>query len=481
MRARAVSATLWSGADALLRHALQFVVTVALARLITPEEFGTVALLYLFTGIAGIIADSGFSAALIQKQDVTHADESTVFWITAASASIMALALWLAAPAIAAFFESPILVPLTAVFAVNVLIAALGSTHSTLLTKRLDFRTHAKIGGVSTLAGAAVAIAMAWLEYGVWALAAQTLVTTTVSTALLWMFGGWRPRLVFSGRSARKLFGFGSYMFASGLLDVAYNRIYSLLIGKFHGVRDLGFFTRADSTVTLASGVLTGILGRVTFPLFSAAAADPAQLRRGVRVALRGMMLVNVPLMLGMAAAAEPLVATVYGAQWLPCVPMLQVLCLAGLFWPLHVINLNVLMAQGHSNLFFRLEVIKKVLGTVLLLVGATYGVMGIAWSRVVWGAVAFLINAYFSRRFLDYGAGAQTRDFAAVLAVATGMAAGVYFVSRVMDAAAPLKLAMLLALGIIIFFGVARLCKLSHVAEVVNLLRKRGETTPQK
>ena len=481
MKKLAVSATLWSGADVLLRHVLQFAVAIALARLITPEEFGTVALLYLFTGIAGVIADSGFAAALIQRQNVTEVDTSTVFWVTVVAGLVMALVLWASAPLIASFFELPILVPLTAAFAVNLFLSALGSTHSTLLTKRLDFRTQAKIGVTSTLIAAAVAVAMAWWGSGVWALAAQAIVTTAVSTLLLWIYNPWRPTFVFSRSSARALFGFGGYLLASGLLDVAYNRMYTLLIGKFHGVRDLGFYSRADSTVTLASGVLTGILGRVAFPVFSAAASDPAQLRRGVRMALRGMMLINLPLMLGMAAVAEPLVVTVYGEQWLPCVPALQVLCLAGLLWPLHVINLNVLMAQGHSHLFFRLEVVKKVLGTAFLVVGTLFGVMGIAWSRVAFGIVAFLINSHYTERHLGYGPLAQTRDFIGVLGVSAVMAAGVYWLDAVLQAPVAVRLAVLTAVGIAIFFVLARVCKLTQLSDVLQLLPKRSSNATSK
>lgn len=429
LKKKAKIAVLWSGADILLRQGLQFGISIALARMLSPEDFGTIALLYLFTGIASAFVDSGFSVALIQKQDVTHTDESTVFWFNLTMGLIVALALAAAAPAIATFFDKNILVPLTWVMALNIVISALGSVHGTLLNKRLDFKAQMKIGAVTTIVSGGTAVVMAWYDYGVWALAALTLTGSLVTTILLWLFSDWRPRWVFSLDSARRLFGFGGYMLASGMLDIAYNRIYTLLIGKFYGTRELGFYNRAESTKQLPCGVLTGILSRVALPIFSAAAHDALQLRRGVQLALRVMMLLNIPMMLGLAVVAEPLVLVLFGAQWLPSVPIMQILCIGGIVWPLHVINLNVLMAQGHSHLFFRLEVVKKICGSIFLIVGAFFGVMGIAWSQVAFGVVAFFINAHYSRNHLNYGAVDQLRDFLPTLFVSLGMAALVYWI----------------------------------------------------
>lgn len=455
LKEKAISATLWSGADIFLRQGLQFVIAIVLARLLTPEEFGTIALLYLFVGMAGAFVDSGFSSALIQRQDVTHQDESTVFWFNLGMGAIMAAGLWVLAPSIAGFYDLPILIPLTGVLALNLFVSALGSIHGTLLTKRLDFKTPMKIGAIATTASGGVGIVMAWQGYGVWALALQTLASSFVTTVLLWQFNKWRPRLVFSMDSARRLFGFGGYLLMAGLLDIAYNRIYTLLIGKLYGVRDLGFYNRADGTKQLPVNVLTGILSRVALPIFSTASNDKEKLRRGVRHALRGIMLINVPMMFGVLATAEPLVLTLYGEKWLPAVPILQVLCLAGMLWPLHVLNLNVLMAQGYSKLFFRLEVIKKIVGTGLLIVGAAYGVMGIAWSQVVFGALAFAINAYYTRIYLNYGFWEQAGDFLPALGVSAVMALFVYGLGSLLAWDAALKLLVQVSSGVALYiFG---------------------------
>lgn len=480
LKQQALVATVWSSADTLLRQGTQFAVSIVLARLLSPEEFGTIALLYLFTGIAGAFVDSGFSAALVQYQNATHADESTVFWFNLAMGASVALALWASAPAISAFYALPILLPLTAILALNIFISSLGSIHGTLLTKHLDFRTQMKVSGVATAISGVVAIVLAWRGAGVWALAAQTVVATVVTTALLWTFNSWRPAFVFSVASARRLFGFGGYMLASGLLDTAYNRMYTLLIGRFYGIRELGFYNRADGTKQLPVGVLTGILSRVAFPIFSASAHDYLQLQRGVRLALRGMMLLNVPMMLGLAAVAEPLVLALFGARWLPAVPVLRVLCLCAVFWPLHVVNLNVLMALGHSHLFFRLEVAKKVLGVALLAVGAFYGVMGIAWSQAAFGMMAFAINAHYTKRYLDYGVVAQTRDFLPMIAVALPMSVCVYWLGERLQLAPALELCALTTLGVLMFISISWAARLAALSDALDLFRRSRPAGPQ-
>lgn len=473
LKQRAFQATLWSGADIFLRQALQFTVTIALARLLTPSDFGTIALLALFIGIASALLDGGFSAALIQRQDVDHADESTVFWFNLGIGAVMALCLCAVAPAIASFYGVPVLRPLMVVMALVVFVSALGAIHSTLLAKRLDIRTQMKVGLLATIASGGTAAVMAWKGYGVWALAAQAVVMASVTTSLLWIFNPWRPAWLFSHISVRKLFGFGSYHLASILLEIIYGHLYTILIGKLYSTRELGLYNNAANTQQMPGTFLAGVLARVAFPMFSEAAHDKTKLRRGMQLSIRGMMLLHVPSILGIAALAEPLVRTLFGTQWLPAVPILRVLCLAGLWFPLHVINLHVLMAQGHSRLMFRLEVTKKILGVSLIAAGAFYGVMGIAWSQVVFSVVALAINSHYTRKFLDYGVAAQLRDYAPVLSIAIPMAAVVYAIDFYWHPSPLMGLAVLSLFGALLFFGLAWLFRLDALHDVALLFRR--------
>jgi teichuronic acid exporter len=477
LKQQAVAATMWSGADILLRQGLQFGVSIALARMLSPSEFGTIALLYLFTGLAGAFIDSGFSNALIQNQDISHDDESTVFWFNAALGALAALLLWGVAPSISRFYGIPILVPLTHILALNVFISALGSIHETLLTKRLNFRKQMTVGAIATGVSGVLAVGLAFHGFGVWSLAAQIVTSTSLTTVLLWVVNPWRPGFVFRLASARKLFGFGSYLLMAAVLDVSYNRLYTVFIGKLYGVRDLGFYNRADGTRQLPTGLLSGVLSRVAFPIFSAAAHDKKRLRRGVRHAIRGIMLINVPMMLGLMATAEPLIRTLYGPKWLPAVPALRVLCLAGMLWPLHVINLSVLTAQGHSHLFFRLEIAKKVVGVILLIVGARYGVMGIAWSQVAFGLLGFFMNAHYTGSLLDYSGWQQTLDFAPVVGASAVMSMIVAAIGIVWRGPVALELLLQIAIGTSIFVAICVICRLEAFQEGRLMAVQRFET----
>lgn len=478
LKQRALTATAWSGADLLLRQSLQFATTVFLARLLTPEDFGSIAMLMLFIGIAVVLLDGGFSAALIQRRDVDQTDESTVFWFNVGIGSAVALCLCVIAPHVASFYRQPVLMPLTNAMALTVFIGSLGAIHQTLLSRQLDFRTQMKVNAAAGLIAGGIAIVMAWRGYGVWALAIQSIAMASVTTALLWVVSPWRPTWRFSRASAQKLFRFGGYYLASSLLEIAYSRVYTLLIGRLYGVRALGFYSNADSTRQIPAGFLAAVLSRVTLPMFSTAASDKATLRRGVQLSIRGMMLFNAPAMLGMAVVAEPLVDVLFGPQWLPAVPILRVLCLAGVLFPLHAINLQVLMAHGYSSLMFRLELIKKLLGVGLIAGGAIWGVLGIAWSQVLFSLLAFGINARYTGKLLGYGGVAQMRDFAPVCAIAVVVAAIVYFAGLHWQAAPLLKLAGLVALGVILFFGLATVTRLHALRDLLALVPRNSRNS---
>ena len=476
LRSRGLTAAYWSAADVVARQVIQVAVIIALARLLTPEEFGTVALLSLFLGIASVLADGGFSLALIQRKDITHVDESTVFWINLAAGALLAAGISLQAPVFADFYNVPVLEPLAQLMSLGVLLSAMGSVPSALASKQLDFRRLFLVGAVATVASGGLAVTLAWQGHGIWALASQYVTMTAVSTAMLWILSGWRPRLIFSAESARRLFGFGGYMLASNLLDTAFSRSYTLLIGRWYGVRELGFYQRADTTQQVPAAVLSSIASRVAFPLLSHATDDKAQLRRGVRLGLRGLMLINAPMMLGIAALAGPLLEAVFGATWLPAAPILQVLCLAGLFWPVHVINLTVLAAQGHARLFFRLEVIKQALGLVFILIGALNGVLGVAWAMVAAGLVSVLVNTFYTQRHLGYGLVAQTVDLVPTLSVSIVMGLAVALIARNWDPQPMIELLTLSGLGAVVFIALASALRLAALQDVVTLLRRRAQ-----
>lgn len=468
----ALVATAWSGAEITTRYGLQFLLLAVLARLLTPSDFGMVAMLALFAGLAGVIVEGGLSTALIQRQEVSHQDESTVYWLSVLAGVLAGGLLAICGPFIARFFQEPRLAGLSCVAGLTVFVGSCGAVHVAILSKRLQFNTLMKVGVVSTLVSGGVAVSMAAAGFGVWSLAFQSLAMTACSSALLWAWSGWRPRLTFSAQSARSLFRFGSYVLVSNLMDVGYSRAYAALIGRFQGMRDVGFYNQADNLKQVPAGMLSSVFARVAFPMFSAAANDKAKLRRGMQLAIRGLMLVNVPVMLGLMVVAEPFVLAVFGNKWLPMVTVLQVLCLAGVLWPMHVVNVNVLMALGRSRTLFRAEVAKKSIGLLLLVAGSMHGVLGIAWSQVAFSIVSFVVNAWTAGRLVDYGLRAQVREFGPSFVPATVMALAVALMIDRWHSGAVLELVVAIPVGVGLYAIIAWALRLHAIVDMVALLR---------
>ncbi|MFZ5524816.1 MAG: MOP flippase family protein [Pseudomonadota bacterium] len=467
---KTTSATKWSALDVFMRQGVQFVVTIVLARILAPEDFGVIAMLALFIGVASIFIDSGFSSALIQRQNITRTDESTVFFFNLGMGAITALLLCAAAPWIAAFFKQPVLQNLTYAMAFSLFVGAFGSIHGILLAKELNFKTTAKVGIVSSVVAGALAIYMASQGYGVWSLAGNSVMSSIITVLLLWKWHPWRPTWTFSLASLRSFFRFGGYSMAATLLDVFSTNLYLILIGKMYSARDVGFYDRAQRTQQLPITLMMNIINRVAYSTFASVADDKARLVRGLRQAQAISMFVNIPILVGIIILAEPLVLTLFGAQWLPSVPILQVLGLGGLIWPLHVLNLNILKAQGHSDLNFRLAIFKKVFSISLTVAASFYGIMAIAWMQVVISILGYFANTHYTKVLLSYSGWKQLSDLAMNFVAVIPMAVVVYLVNDMINASPPIKLISASILGCGIYFLTCRLLCTELLNEVLML-----------
>lgn len=472
LREKAVSASLWSGMDSVFKLGIQFCITIILARLLTPEDYGTVGLLAVFIGLAGIFIESGFSSALIQRKDITDTDTSSVFYFNVLIACVMASLLYLAAKPIARFYGISILVPFTRLMAFNLVIGSFGSIQRTLLTKELNFRKLFMISTTAVIVSGLFAVMLAWKGYGIWSLGIQSVSLTAVSTGLLWIMGSWRPRLQFSILSIQSLFRFGGFLLFAGMLDMFYSRLNTLVIGKFYSPRDLGYYSRADGTQQIPAGLLANIISKVAFPIFSAGQSDANLLRSGLKKAIILVMLLNIPTMIGLAVTAETVIFVLFGDKWLPAVVYLQILSLGGLLWPLHVLNLNVLKAQGKSALMLRLEIIKKLIGITLLAAACCIGIQAIAWSIVVTSVICFGINAFYSGKFLRYGTGRQALDLAPYFAGGVLMGGCVRFMSFLPVQTPALLLVLQVLTGVIIYSLYCRALHLAAFDEMIHILR---------
>jgi O-antigen/teichoic acid export membrane protein len=475
LKSRSIVAVGWSAIDVAGRQGIQFVVMLILARLLSPAEFGILGMLSLFIALGGSIVDSGFGSALIQRKEITEADKSSVFFFNAAMGALMALTISSAAPWIASFYREPILLPLTRLMALNLFIGSFGVVQVALMTRDLDFKTPFKAGLVAMIVSGALAVWMAWKGYGVWSLAAQSVVFTTVSTGLIWVLCFWKPRLQFSIGSLRSLFGFGSGMLASGLLNTFFDRIQLTVIGKAFSAAQLGFYTRAFSTQQFPVGLLSAVINRVTFPVFSQLSHNPNALRPAVRRTQVSMMVPTLPMMFGLAVVAKPLVLVLFGAKWLPCVPYLRVLSIAGALWPLHVMNLDVVKAAGRSDLFLRLEIIKKVLVGIGILATFRISVMAMVWALLIVSVVCVFVNMHYTKVLIGYGVVRQFVDLAPYAAISLLTSALAWVAGVPLSPFPPLQLFTSVLVGIVAYIAICHLLRLESykfaVAAVLGVL----------
>ncbi len=401
----------WSVIDNLSGSGITFLVGIVLARILSPIEFGVIGILSIFIAIANSIVDCGFSNALIRKQDVTEEDYNTVFYINLALGGLMYLLLFFFAPWLARFFCSPILGPTLRIMSIVLFFNALSMVQKTKMTKCMDFKTQAKISIMAFLISAAVGIGMALKDFGVWALVGQQLSRQFCNMSFLWFFSQWKPKLLYSWSSFRELFSFGSKLLVSGLIDTIYQNLYQFVIGKFYTKENLGQYTRAQQFQAIFSSNLTAVIQKVTYPALSLIQNDAHRLSLGYRKIIKYSMAVSSGTLVGLAVVAKPLLFFLIGEKWLPAVGYLQIICFSGMLYPLHAINLNILQVRGRSDLFLRLEIVKKIIASLTILVGIFCGVYALLIGSVVASWFSFFLNAHYSGVLINYSVISQLKD----------------------------------------------------------------------
>ncbi len=452
LKKQALHGAFWSFAERFGQQGIQFVITIILARLLEPKDFGVLGMIMIFSALAQSVIDSGFGIALIQKQDADHTDESTVFWFNLASGFVMAGVLFSAAPLIAGFYDVPLLKPITRVISINLIINSFGLVQNALLVKELGFKLRMKAVLVSVVVSGLVGIFMAFRGFGVWALVIQGIVMGGVRTVGLWVVHPWRPAFIFSGESFRTLWKFGSNLLFTGLLNTFFDNIYLVIIGKGYSAAALGFYQRGKRLIVLTSKSLSQVVSQVNFPLLSKMQDDPDRMRRAFRKVLQTSMLINLSMMAGLAAVAPNFIMVLLGEKWMPCVPYLQILCIIGSFYPIHVSNVNVIMAMGHSNIIFRLEIIKKIIITLNIMINWQNGVMALLWGQVVCSAIALVVNTFYVHRFIGCGLLAQLNGMKRILVSSLLMGAAVWFAGQMSTLSAVVTLLLQVSLGGIVF-----------------------------
>ena len=473
---RAISATWWSTLEIASRYGVQLVVLVVLARLLSPTDFGLVAMLLVFTSIGALLVDAGFGTALVQRSQTNADDETTVFLYAGGIGALAGLAIWLASPLIAAFFGEPHLIPLAHVVAWVLPLSGLAAVPDALLTKRLQFdrRTHAQVA--ASVVSGLVAILLAWRGHGAWSIAWQAVVEALVRTAGLWLGARWRPTGRFSTASFRSLFGFGGYMLLARLLDTAFVRAQALLLGRFFSAATLGYYTMAQNAQQAPANFIGTVLNRVGLPVFSELADQPERLRNALRMSLRLSMFLFLPCMAGLALAAEPIVTFVYGARWQPAAPILSLLALASALWPLHVLNLAALTACGRSDLLLRLELMKKTVSFGLVLLASSHGPVAVATAVLAGSICGVVVNTRYSSRLLGYGLPVQLMDQRLTLALCVAASAAGWAILH-WTTPSPSHTAAAVAAAALVYVTGALLFRSEALAEIISLARSLQES----
>tara|TARA_R110002033_G_scaffold170585_1_gene213453 strand:- start:20296 stop:21726 length:1431 start_codon:yes stop_codon:yes gene_type:complete len=422
----------WSAIERILTQGIQLGITLLLARQLGPTAFGLVGMLAVFIAIANVFVDSGFTSALIRKTDRSDSDLVTAFYYNIAMAGLCYLALYISAPVIAEFYQQTELKTLLQVLGTTVLINAFTLIPRVKLNVTMDFKTQAEISIISVFISGSAAMVLAMNGYGVWALVAQTLLNACCNTLLFNLFVPWLPRGKITKQSFDYLFGYGSKLLLSGLLDVIYNNLYQIIIGKKFSPAVVGQFTQANQLASVPAMTLTGIIQRVTFPLFSQLQNETDKMEDAYRLTLKMAAMVIFPLIIGLGLIAKPLLTSLLGEQWQAAAALLSVLCLGYMLYPIHAINLNLLQVTGRSDLFLKLEVFKKIIGVGVLLLSIPYGVLVMCIGLSATSYFALLLNTYYTAKLTRISQWQQCKDLtpiwlAVILSAALGYAAGLY------------------------------------------------------
>ncbi len=416
LKSKTVNGVIWSFVERFSVQGVVFVLDLIIARIIGPDKYGLIALLAIFMSVSQVFIDGGFSSALIQRKERSDTDFSTVFYINLGISILTYIALFLAAPAIAAFFNQPILASITRVYSFNLVLNSLVAVNRTKLTINVDFKTQSKISFYSAVLSGIVGVGLALLGYGVWSLVVQALVLAALNVLLSFYYVRWFPAATFSVQSFKSLFSFGSKLLVANIISAAYAKAYDLVIGKKYDETSLGLFSRADKFNQFASSNISGVLQRVSFPVLSAIQDDDDRLRRAYKKYMQISALVVFPLILGMCGVARPMIEVLLGQQWMGCVTMLQILAFAYLWDCVVMVNLNLIYVKGHSDYVLRLEIIKKTIAFTILAISLFFDLTIICCGRVLYSIIAFYLNTYYTKKLLDYGFWDQLRELSPIL-----------------------------------------------------------------
>ncbi|MBS1932847.1 MAG: lipopolysaccharide biosynthesis protein [Bacteroidetes bacterium] len=469
-----INALIWSGIEKFSLQAIGFISTIIVARLLTPADFGLVAMITVFIAVSNVFIDSGFGTAIIQKKNLTNEDCSTVFFFNLFIAVLLYLVLFFCAPFIADFYKQPALINLTRVLGLVLVFNSLGLIQISLIQKEIKFKTNTKINLFAIIISSTTGITCALLGFGVWSLVIQQVCLSLSKTILLWLFNSWRPVFVFSKSSFSHLFRFSSGLLVSEILETFFQNIYYIIIGRFFPASELGFFTQAKKLNDVSVTTLTSVVTQVAFPVFSTIHDDLAKLKSAFRKNIRFISFLVLPLSFCLMAVSHSLILTLLKEKWLPSAPLLQILCIMGIFYTLDVSNMVLLKSKGKSALYLKLEIAKKIIAVVAILIGIRWGIFGLAWSSAATLFAGYLLDTITIGPLIHYPINEQLKDILPSFTAAGVMGICVYFIGTSLQLPSLIVLCIQVIAAIALYLLFVWILKMEELNEIRSLAAKK-------
>lgn len=462
---------LWRFAERCGAQFVTLIVSIVLARILNPNDFGTVSLVMVFTTIMQVFVDSGLGTALIQKKDADELDFSSVFYFNFAVCLILYAGMFIASPYIAGFYNDDSLTLVIRVVSLTIIISGIKGIQQSYVSRNMLFKRFFFATSGGTVFSAFLGIAMAYAGCGVWAIVAQQLSNTAIDTLILWITVKWRPKKMFSWKRLKSLLSYGWKLLVSSLLDTIYNNLRNLIIGKIYTSADLAYYNQGDKFPKVIVTNINASIDSVLLPSMAGEQDHAERVKSMTRRAIKTSTYIMAPLMMGLLFCAEPIVKLLLTDKWLPSVPYLRIFCFTYMFWPIHTANLNAIKAMGRSDLFLKLEIIKKIMGLTLLLLTMRISVMAMACSLIVSGILSQIINSWPNWKLLDYNYFEQLRDILPSISIATGMGVCVFLIGFLK---LPIFVTLLIQIiiGATIYIGISALLKLEEFEYILGMVK---------
>lgn len=466
---------LWRFLERCGAQGVTLIVSIVLARLLDPNVYGTVALVTVFTTIMQIFVDSGMANALIQKKDADDLDFSSVFYFNLVICSILYIIMFFIAPFIAAFYNMPELTAVIRVLSLILIISGVKNVQQAYISRNMMFKRFffATLGG--TIGAAVVGILMAYFGFGIWALVAQMLFNTTIDTLILWITVKWRPKKMFSMQRLKSLFSYGWKLLISALLDTVYNNIRQLVIGKVYTQSALAYYNNGKKYPEYLVSNINTAIDSVLLPTMSNEQNNPERVKAMTRRAIKTSTFIIMPLMIGFMVCSRQLVSLILTDKWLPSVPFMQIFCISFAFYPIHTANLNAIKAMGRSDLFLKLEIIKKSIGVITIIIAIKFGVMAMAYSMLVTSFISQVVNSFPNKKLLNYSYLEQIKDMLPQIILSLVMGIIVYAVTF-LKFSSIVTLAIQVPVGVLVYWIGSRLFHLESYEYIFSMLKNIRE-----